>query len=81
LTARRGGGYPYDWAGLPAAVRDCLAGDKAARRYKHIVIDEAQDLSPEAIRSLAEAIPADGRPMPNGGGTPASRKETSPTLT
>lgn len=60
LEARRAGGYPYDWAALPTAVRASLAADTAARRYKHIVVDEAQDLSPESIRSLAEAIPADG---------------------
>jgi superfamily I DNA/RNA helicase len=60
LATRVAGGYPYDWAGLPAAVRASLAADTAARRYKHIVVDEAQDLSPESIRSLAEAIPADG---------------------
>ncbi|PSL57001.1 UvrD/REP helicase N-terminal domain-containing protein [Saccharothrix carnea] len=41
-------------------VRAALAVDAETRRYKHIVVDEAQDLSPEAIRSLAEAIPEDG---------------------
>ncbi|SBT89318.1 UvrD/REP helicase N-terminal domain-containing protein [Streptomyces sp. DI166] len=60
LAARTAGGYPYDWASLPASVRTSLAADTVARRYKHIVVDEAQDLSPESIRSLAEAIPADG---------------------
>jgi hypothetical protein len=60
LAARTTASYPYDWAGLPAEVRASLAADTAARRYKHIVVDEAQDLSPESIRSLAEAIPANG---------------------
>jgi superfamily I DNA/RNA helicase len=60
LASRIAGGYPYDWAALPAAVRTSLAADTTARRYRHIVVDEAQDLSPESIRSLAEAIPADG---------------------
>ncbi|MGW5646217.1 3'-5' exonuclease [Saccharopolyspora sp. NPDC003752] len=60
LATRTAGGFPYDWAGLPVAVRASLAVDTADRRYKHIVVDEAQDLSPESIRSLAEAIPADG---------------------
>lgn len=60
IAARTASGYPYDWAGLPAAVRASLARDAAARRYKHIVVDEAQDLSPESIRSLADAIPPDG---------------------
>jgi superfamily I DNA/RNA helicase len=30
------------------------------RRYKHIVLDEGQDFSPEMLRSLVGAIPADG---------------------
>lgn len=60
LKARRAGGRPYDWAGLPTVVRAALAVDAETRRYKHIVVDEAQDLSPEAIRSLTEAIPPDG---------------------
>ncbi|WP_245771215.1 3'-5' exonuclease [Actinacidiphila guanduensis] len=60
MATRAAGGYPYDWAALPAAVRTSLAADMTARRYKHIVVDEAQDLSPESIRSLAEAIPRDG---------------------
>ncbi|MFE2135458.1 3'-5' exonuclease [Streptomyces sp. NPDC059466] len=60
LIARTSGGYPYDWASLPTAVRASLAADATGRRYKHIVVDEAQDLSPESIRSLAEAIPPEG---------------------
>ena len=60
LADRTAAGYPYDWASLPTAVRATLAADTAGRRYKHIVVDEAQDLSPESIRSLAEAIPPDG---------------------
>jgi superfamily I DNA/RNA helicase len=60
LAARTAGGYPYDWAGLPAAVRASLAADGTVRLYRHVVVDEAQDLSPESIRSLAEAIPPDG---------------------
>lgn len=60
LSARTSGGYRYDWPGLPTAVRVALADDTTERRYKHVVVDEAQDLSPEAIRSLAETIPANG---------------------
>ena len=60
LAARIAGGYPYDWPGLPRAVRAALSADTTGRRYKHIVVDEAQDLSPESIRSLAAAVPADG---------------------
>lgn len=60
LQSRSEAGYRYDWAGLPTAVRAALRTDGESRRYRHIVVDEAQDLSPEAIRSLAEAIPPDG---------------------
>lgn len=60
IAARIAAGRPYDWASLPTMVRIALAEDTSEPRYKHIVVDEAQDLSPEAIRSLAEAIPSDG---------------------
>ena len=48
-------GREYDWYDLATAVRAALATDRRPRRYKHIVIDEGQDLSPEAVRSLVEA--------------------------
>jgi superfamily I DNA/RNA helicase len=37
-----------------------LRDDDAPRLYKHVVIDEGQDLSPEMIRSLVTAVPRDG---------------------
>lgn len=49
-----------DWSGLPSLVRVTLAHDPLPRMYRHIVIDEGQDLSPEAIRSLADAVQPDG---------------------
>jgi superfamily I DNA/RNA helicase len=45
----------YDWYDLASTVRDQLRADDRQRRYRHIVIDEGQDLSPEAIRSLVDA--------------------------
>jgi len=39
-------GLKYDWYDLATAVRAALALDLRPRRYKHIVIDEGQDLSP-----------------------------------
>jgi hypothetical protein len=45
---------------MATAVCEELDGDGSTRRYKHIVIDEGQDFSPEMIRSLAKAIPHDG---------------------
>jgi superfamily I DNA/RNA helicase len=53
-------GPKYDWYDLPTSVRTVLAMDNRPRRYKHIVIDEGQDLSPEAVRSLVEACDPHG---------------------
>ena len=60
VNARAASGLDYDWASLPSAVREQFLADSSARHYKHIIVDEAQDLAPEAIRSLAAAIPSDG---------------------
>jgi superfamily I DNA/RNA helicase len=53
-------GKQYSWEDMPAAVHSALKQDESERRYKHVVIDEGQDFSPEMIRSLALAIPEDG---------------------
>lgn len=53
-------GKRYDWYDLSHSVLAEFGDDTTDRRYKHIVIDEGQDLSPMEIRSLAAAIPADG---------------------
>ncbi|APX68550.1 MULTISPECIES: 3'-5' exonuclease [unclassified Brucella] len=53
-------GYQYDWDDISGAVLDGLIKDLDARKYKHIVIDEGQDLSPQMLRSIACAIPKDG---------------------
>jgi len=50
----------YDWDDLAAAVRAELEADTDPRRYKHIVIDEGQDFSPEMIRSLVLAADPEG---------------------
>jgi len=50
----------YDWQDLSHSVLAELASDARARFYKHVVIDEGQDLSPMELRSLAAAIPVDG---------------------
>lgn len=50
----------YDWDNLATAVCESLDADKKPRRYRHVVIDEGQDFSPEMIRSLSKGIPADG---------------------
>ena len=53
-------GYRYDWYDIANAVTDSLANDHDPRRYRHIIIDEGQDLSPEAIRSLVAAVAPGG---------------------
>jgi superfamily I DNA/RNA helicase len=57
---REQSGKKYDWDDLATAVCTELDADKSSRRYRHIVIDEGQDFSPEMIRSLTKAIPIDG---------------------
>ncbi|MDB9315947.1 3'-5' exonuclease [Spirulina sp. CS-785/01] len=52
--------YQYDWDNIATTVCQELEEDTSTRRYKHIIIDEGQDFSPEMIRSLSLAIPADG---------------------
>jgi superfamily I DNA/RNA helicase len=53
-------GFRYDWDDLATAVITALEDDKSQRLYKHIVIDEGQDFSPQMLRSLVMAIPPDG---------------------
>jgi superfamily I DNA/RNA helicase len=57
---REANGKDYDWDDLPVAVHRELGLDGNGRLYRHVVVDEGQDFSPEMIRSLALAIPADG---------------------
>ena len=60
LAHRRQGEKLYDWSDLAGAVRRELRSDQTGRRYRHVVIDEGQDFSPEMLRSLAEVIPRNG---------------------
>jgi superfamily I DNA/RNA helicase len=60
LRVRTAAGQRYDWYDIATGVKRALAEDDQPRRYRHIVLDEGQDFSPEMIRSLAAAIPADG---------------------
>lgn len=53
-------GRPYDFDDIATAVSNALDEDTNVRRYRHIIIDEGQDMSPEMLRSLSKAIPADG---------------------
>nr|GLK33989.1 DNA helicase [Rhodococcus wratislaviensis] len=60
LELRSAAEIPYDWHDLASAVRIGFSSDARPRKYRHIVIDEGQDLSPEAIRSLVAAVQPGG---------------------
>ena len=60
LEIRTAAGKLFDWDDIAIAVRKEFEEDSSARFYKHIIVDEGQDFSPEMIRSLAAAIPEDG---------------------
>ena len=60
LERRVQAGKLYDWDDLASAVRRELATDGGDRLYRHVVIDEGQDFSPEMLRSLAAAIAGNG---------------------
>lgn len=60
VRKRSENGKQYDWDDLAVSTRRQFENDGSARKYKHVVIDEGQDFSPEMIRSLALAIPPDG---------------------
>lgn len=57
---RQEAGYRYDYDDIASAVTAALAADASPRWYRHIVIDEGQDLSPAMIRSLAAAVDGTG---------------------
>jgi hypothetical protein len=60
LAARQAEGFRYDWFDIAHHARLGFEFDDRDRMYRHVVIDEGQDFSPEMIRSLVAAIPEDG---------------------
>ena len=60
LNLRQQSGKKYDWDDIATTVADELDIDKSERRYKHIIIDEGQDFSPQMLHSLTKAIPPNG---------------------
>ncbi len=60
VSRRSQRGWSYDWDDLASAARRTLDADESPRRYRHVIIDEGQDFSPEMIRSLAGAVPEEG---------------------
>jgi len=53
-------GHLYDWQDLAGAVREEFARDSTPRYYRHVVIDEGQDFSPQMLRSLVDAVGTTG---------------------
>jgi superfamily I DNA/RNA helicase len=53
-------GYAYDVDEIAVDVERTLNGDAQPRLYRHVIIDEGQDLSPAMLRALSKAVPADG---------------------
>jgi len=60
LGLRNAAGKEFDWDDIANAVCEEFDKDSSKRFYRHVVIDEGQDFSPQMIRSLAKAIPPDG---------------------
>ncbi|MEK4531746.1 3'-5' exonuclease [Solibacillus sp. FSL K6-1554] len=60
LEIRDEKGYLYDFEDIASSVLNELLQDTSARRYRHVVIDEGQDLSPIMIESLISAVPSNG---------------------
>ncbi|MYZ34888.1 MULTISPECIES: 3'-5' exonuclease [unclassified Streptomyces] len=60
LELRAAAGLNLDWDDAASQVLEHLRTDTRPRLYRHIVIDEGQDFTPEMIRSLAAAIPTNG---------------------
>jgi superfamily I DNA/RNA helicase len=60
IRLREVDGYEYDWDDLASAACVELGSDISPRLYRHVVIDEGQDFSPEMLKSLALAIPDEG---------------------
>lgn len=60
LSLRERSGKLYDWDDLSFHANCEFQEDNSERLYRHIVIDEGQDFSPEMLRSLSAAIPTHG---------------------
>ncbi|MBA3366249.1 MAG: ATP-dependent helicase [Actinobacteria bacterium] len=57
---REAKGWRYDWDDIAAAAATAFQEDAEERLYRHVVIDEGQDFSPEMLRSLARAVASGG---------------------
>ncbi len=60
LQLRERQGCLYDFDDIATYVYKELCADDGKRRYKHIIVDEGQDMTPMMLKSLVKAIPQDG---------------------
>ncbi|MBC9030783.1 UvrD-helicase domain-containing protein [Sphingomonas sp. JC676] len=60
LALRAAQGFQYDLDDIAGAVAAAFDVDTNTRLYKHVIVDEGQDLSPIMLRALAKAVPAGG---------------------
>jgi superfamily I DNA/RNA helicase len=60
LVRRKAAHKDFDWDDMATAVCVEMDADGSSRHYRHVVIDEGQDFSPQMIRSLSKAIPQEG---------------------
>jgi superfamily I DNA/RNA helicase len=57
---RASAGYRYDWHDVAGAMLAEIVIDDDPRYYRHIVIDEGQDFSPQMLRTITAAAAEDG---------------------
>lgn len=57
---RTAAGFRYDYADVGSEALIQLRADTTPRHYRHVVIDEGQDFSPEMVRALVVAADPDG---------------------
>lgn len=60
LQIREANGYWYDFHDVAMTFETAISKEPTGWQYRHVVIDEAQDLSPAMLRALARAVPTDG---------------------
>ena len=57
---RDASGYNFDWSQIASTVRSRFAAGGSGPLYRHVIIDEGQDLSPEQLRSLVDIADPQG---------------------
>lgn len=57
---RAADGFTNDWYDLGSSVIEVLQTDARPRWYRHVIVDEGQDLSPAELRSLVNAVQPGG---------------------